>query len=528
MDFGTITSFVLSSTSTSSVVASRPFSVAFLLTLLGRLIAEAQNGITGQAVHFVIPMLAQVQGLHLPLWMMSDSMILLLGGLMLAEWYIENHNDLRPMLEGLKTHLVKPGVNALMQFGMVQGQGALILNVMAHQLPHDTLAWLITLGPGVAVASTSLVHSSPPMALGDSLGWLVTAVSLIWALVMAGGTWFVALLRHRVVALLHDLDPQNSLGLITLFGLAEGGWTITLTLVLILAPIVALVLTGLTVLSLLLIRKWFERREERAKVACPACATPMHATALFCPACRQPNPHPRKVGLFGQPKNELVMDRTDHRLRLTARKRCPSCATRLTAKAFRQRCSACDTMTFADVSELNVYLRALDKKLPLTLVICGVLGFVPVLGLVPGMVYYQLSLLTSLRGYIPSAVGCLTRWGLRIANAILVMLQPFFLGWLTLPVMALLNYLVYRHVLRSGLGALPPPVPAGGGTSLGGARFATDAPIRAAQQLPVITEATPPNLPGVCPTCNAPYTANSRFCTTCGTKLGTAGRAGKR
>ena len=87
--------------------------------------------------------------------------------------------------------------------------------------------------------------------------------------------------------------------------------------------------------------------------------------------------------------------------------------------------------------------------MPKTLGICFALSFIPVFGLIPGILYYRLSLISSLRIYVPLSTGCLMRWVIRIINLILLGIQwvPL-LGSLTLPLMCLVNYQVYRKVLE--------------------------------------------------------------------------------
>ncbi len=486
MDFFPIMKFVSASVTATSTTSGRPFTAAFVITLMGRLIYEGQ-----------IPILQGISGMSLPFWMLNWSVIGALGLLMIGEWLSDSNDDLRVMLEDLKTNLVKPGVNLALQFGLVQGQSREVLKLLAQVLPEPVLAWLLSVGPGVAVASTEAISLSQQAQAGGILGWLVAGIALVWGGLMAAGTWMIASLRQSILEMFVDMDEDDSLGLQKMLLVAEGGWTITLTTLLFFLPIVALMLAGLTLLGLWLARKWFERREERSKVACAHCNNPMFPMALFCPHCRMPNETPRQVGVFGQARRMPAGDLTAHRLELTARKRCPGCATRLPNKAIRQSCTACGTCTFNDVSELNVYLRALDKKLPMTLVICGALGFIPLVGLVPGIIYYRLSLISSLRAYIPTTVGCFTRWGLRIATMVLIAMQPLFgAGAITVPLMALMNFVVYRQVLRAGMGGLPPAAPAGGsGVPFGGAvtaGVASGMPIPATPSAPPPAAANPP------------------------------------
>ena len=87
--------------------------------------------------------------------------------------------------------------------------------------------------------------------------------------------------------------------------------------------------------------------------------------------------------------------------------------------------------------------------MPRTLITCLGLSFIPVLGLIPGIIYYKVNLLSSLRCYIPRATGCLTRWVTRLFTLLLICLQPVpILGMFTLPLMALTSYLLYRSALR--------------------------------------------------------------------------------
>ena len=88
-------------------------------------------------------------------------------------------------------------------------------------------------------------------------------------------------------------------------------------------------------------------------------------------------------------------------------------------------------------------------------VVCFLLGLIPVLGVIPGVIYYRLSIVAPFRRYIPPGRGFLLRWGVRLAVLALVAFQwvPV-AGGLAVPAMALLNYLAYRSAYRGlALGA---------------------------------------------------------------------------
>ena len=99
--------------------------------------------------------------------------------------------------------------------------------------------------------------------------------------------------------------------------------------------------------------------------------------------------------------------------------------------------------------ELDEYLARLNAKLPDTMVTCFVLGLVPFLGLIPGLVYYRTSLLSSMRYYLPRTTGCFFKWVVKIWNLCLIGMQPVpVIGAFTLPILCLTNYWIYRSVFK--------------------------------------------------------------------------------
>jgi hypothetical protein len=117
-------------------------------------------------------------------------------------------------------------------------------------------------------------------------------------------------------------------------------------------------------------------------------------------------------------------------------------------------------VTFADEAEFERYLERLSARLPRTLLICLGLGAIPLLGVIPGVVYYRLNLVAGLRGYVPPLRGCASRWLVRGLHVLVVALQPIpLVGALTLPLLCWSTYAIYRRVLlgraRVELAALP-------------------------------------------------------------------------
>ncbi len=124
------------------------------------------------------------------------------------------------------------------------------------------------------------------------------------------------------------------------------------------------------------------------------------------------------------------------------------CATRLKQRNVQQACPECRTVTFASEREFRLYLDVLAKRLPKTLLVSLALSAIPIVGVVPGVVYYRLTLISGLRGYVPMMRGCVSRVLLFFIRWILIALQPIpILGALVIPLMCLSSYLIYRRAL---------------------------------------------------------------------------------
>ena len=100
--------------------------------------------------------------------------------------------------------------------------------------------------------------------------------------------------------------------------------------------------------------------------------------------------------------------------------------------------------------------------MPKTLLVCLLLGAIPVLGVIPGVAYYRLNLVAGLRGYIPPLRGCTTKWVVRLIHFGVIALQPIpLVGAVVLPFMCWSTYAIYARSLAGrateDLAALPAP-----------------------------------------------------------------------
>jgi len=301
----------------------------------------------------------------------------------------------------------------------------------------------------VAVTVQLAVLDAESLALLETVtAGMTPGFGLIWASVIGSVTWTLAAFRRAFLRMLEEIDSEDDLGVQGLISWLEDLGVVGGVALVVILPLVALALFGLTLLGLYLFRKILERREERCKIPCSHCGEPLHPSAFSCPHCGGAHPEPVPVGFFGEPREGRVTDPAEHRIRLISRRRCPVCVTRLPKKTIRQACPACGTETFGSAAAVDEYLEALHGRLPKTALICAGFSLVPVLGIIPGVIYYRLSLISGLRAYIPRSTGCLARWGVRILNLVLISLQwiPGF-GALMLPALCVSNFYVYRAVL---------------------------------------------------------------------------------
>lgn len=86
-----------------------------------------------------------------------------------------------------------------------------------------------------------------------------------------------------------------------------------------------------------------------------------------------------------------------------------------------------------------------------TLRICLVLGLVPIVGVVPAIVFYRIHLISPLRRYVPFGSALMAKWLGRFACFTVLSVQwipP--VGIDSLPIMAAINYAIYRRAFQSG------------------------------------------------------------------------------
>lgn len=367
-----------------------------------------------------IPLLGDVEFLQAtgrePTWFTNNWTILALGVLAFAEVAASKSPDLEELMAaGYKW--AKSGVAALTLLGVLQSGDA------------------------------EFIEDMIPVARA---GFVDTALSVCLAAVV----WALASLRNGVMGLVAMADPDGVLGIRTLLSWFEDIWAGVGMLFLFLYPVGMAILIVAVMGGIWGLQKWHERREKQSKVPCAACGELVFPSALHCPRCDASNEGARDIGFFGQSLDRPAGDRGAAALRLAEKKRCPRCATRLTRRATDQNCRACGRRPFDEAGFVTAYDGAIAARLPKVLGISALFSLVPVLGLIPGVIYYRIALVAPFIGYLPAGRSLLLKIFLKVTLLLLIALQIVpGAGIVAVPLMALLSHGVYRGAWRAAVGS---------------------------------------------------------------------------
>ncbi|HVX11477.1 MAG TPA: hypothetical protein VHC22_09870 [Pirellulales bacterium] len=286
-----------------------------------------------------------------PSWFTSNTALIILGLLSLLELVATKSSELRELLDQFDGQ-VKAGMALLTSLGVAS--------------VHDA----------------QVVRAVQQATLTDAL----------FALMAAGAVYFFTSLRRSFYGLLSEMDASDALGLQKLFSWVEDAWVAFGAVALIVFPLTMILLTAIAFGLLYICQKTLQQREEQRRIACTACGKSIYPCAVACPDCETANAQACSVGWLGQSQPDRRADPEHHALHLIEVGRCFHCATRLTKSRPQQACERCGRDTFRDDDQLNDYLRLIDSRVPSTLVVCFALGLVPVVGVVPAILYYRFRL----------------------------------------------------------------------------------------------------------------------------------------
>ena len=370
-----------------------------------------------------------------PAWLTSDLSLLVLGALSGLELIAHKSPGARELLNEIDPY-VKPVTAAIGLTGLLTATGGLD-------------------GAGAAVG---LPAGLAPQAAGAGF-----TIGLIAA--AAAGTFLLAIARRAVLSDASELDADDDTGLFGLFSWGEDLWSVFGVFLLVLFPAVVAILVAIASFVVLLMYARAKRREAKSRVPCDACGEEVSRAALRCPSCGTRRTNAEKIGLLGGPKVEPVTDRAAHAQALRAAHRCPSCASPLRERHPEQDCRTCGRPVFATAEDVRAFDRHVQARLPWVLAACAGLSALPVVGLIPGVILYRLTLVAPYRRFLPRGRALFTRWGVRVAYLFLIFVQLWpGAGTLAVPAMALLAWSAYRRAFRAlaaeGVAAAPEPTAA--------------------------------------------------------------------
>jgi hypothetical protein len=356
-----------------------------------------------------------------PSWFTHDYTLIVLGLLSLLEFFATKSPEARQALSTIDEYY-KPVLAALTSFGVICASDA---------------SEVESLHGGAAVASLM------PIAAITLAG--INASSIL-SIFTAGGTYSVCTVRSILLGLLEDIDADDSMGIQSLLAWAEDAWVAVLVVLLVLVPVLIMSLVALSLLGLWLLRRHMDRRAEEFKVYCPDCGTKVLPFATVCHNCRSTIRNVSSIGFLGQKSTEAVKDPLAHRLKLISLKKCPDCGSCLKKKTLHQTCEICKHPLASSDRLPDSYLEMVKARVPQSLLICGMLSAVPIVGMIPAIVYYRIVLVSPFRAYTGLGSSFVSRWLSRFVG---ILLLAFF-SWVPVlstfvgPALAYMNYAIYR------------------------------------------------------------------------------------
>ena len=346
-----------------------------------------------------------------PTWFTNGGVVLGLGILSILEFAADKSPEMRELMDDFSVY-AKSGLSGLTTLG--------IMNTADAEFAENVL---------------------------QQAGFLETLPAILSAAV----TYVGAQLRGGVLGVLTEADPDDAVNIRGFVSWIEDFIGVVGVWYLFYAPLVAWLFVLGFFGTLHLLRKYHEGKLEEAKIPCTSCGERIHSFATGCHHCGTAVESPNILGFLGGIKEEKAESTEDQQLRLMRLKRSPLSGERFEGKGVTLKCEVDGEVAFSDQKLTEAYIGSVAEKLPRVLLISAILGIVPVLGLVAGVVYYRLRLVAPFRRYLTFGQSFLTKWLLRLILIALAVLQVSFGGIVAVPLMALLNFLFYRSAFKKAL-----------------------------------------------------------------------------
>ena len=360
----------------------------------------------------------------IPAWTIQDEVLVVLGVLAGLEFLLQRIPETRVLVQGASDAVIK-GVGAgCTSYLLVGGDLAGILEIWIENGELTQFDW----------------------GRGFQYTWSFGIGLVVFSL---------ASIRSGIYNFLQEADPEDDLGLQGLVAWLEDAMSFVGVFVAFIMPAITAAAAAIAVVMLWTLKQSLAVIESRQQIACHQCNTRIPACAPHCGHCGVLRPEPSAVGWIGWIQSAPASDPQEHRFELLEGNRCHHCGIRFTERSVLHDCTLCQTPVFRTASDLTTYLKRVDKRLGKTLLICGLWSFIPVLGMVPGLIYYRLSLVYGLKAYTPPSRNFLVRVARRFFVLLLLLFQWIpGLGMLSLPLICFLDYRMSQRAL------LAQPLPA--------------------------------------------------------------------
>ncbi len=354
-----------------------------------------------------------------PSWFTSNTALVVLGILAALEVGATKDPDLRELLNTVDSY-IKPVMAGLTSFGIM--------------------------------STTDVSYLESTYQEAGMIG-----VAMTGGLIVA--TWLGSVAKSTVVSSINDMDPDDSLGLMRAVSFVGDAWAVVGALLVLLVPVLvaAIALSIFGIVAIL--KRRAHKRDGATKRPCVSCSESVYSSALFCPSCGAEQSDVHSVNWIGAAVDAQA-DPENHRQKLLAVGRCPRCATRISRKAVKDGCPSCQANLFADTGLMEQYTQFLQGRVMSTLIVCGLVGLIPILGFAIGIVVYKIRLVGPYRRYLGRGIGMGTRWMLRIVLLVAIFLQLVpGLNAGVVAGMALLSFVVYRGLFNKRVRRMGEPIP---------------------------------------------------------------------
>jgi len=360
-----------------------------------------------------------------PSWQLSWPFLTVMGILAAAEMVaIRNAEVKRFMVEDLDRY-AKPIMTALYSFGFVSP----LYMEQTQQMLNDS-----------ATAAAEMQAS----ILGCS-------IAVVVALAAGALTGLCCKIREYILKFIYMIDPNNSFYLQTIANNAGEFILVSLFVLMILLPALALFMMLMGMAAALFIKilaKFLDKKHE-----CPACLekgvkTKVCDSASICQKCGSPQPNIRKVGLFGFPSSAKLGNTPPqkHALKLLSARRCRWCATPLaTGKAL---CGECGRPQWDD-QLLKAYLKKTDIWFYVLTGLGVVLSTLP-FGPLPLLIFYSLFVIRPLEIHMRRGSRFLVSLLMNMVKIVAIILGLILSSFPGVSFLILVPFIVRYLLIRKG------------------------------------------------------------------------------